>query len=373
MDAVQAAGCGHPGMPMGMAEIAQALWMNHLSHNPKNPNWLNRDRFVLSNGHGSMLLYSLLHLTGYELSISDLKNFRQLHSKTPGHPEIGYAPGVETTTGPLGQGIANAVGMALAEQILATKYNKDNFQIFNHKTYAFVGDGDLMEGISHEACSLAGTLELGNLIVFYDDNEISIDGRVDSWFTDDTKKRFESYGWEVFGNVDGHDVSKINSCIEKAKKSAKPTLICCKTVIGKGSPNKSGTSEVHGAALGDEEIKLTREEIGWEYPPFEVPEHVYEAWNNEKDGQAVEDDWNTMFDDYSKNYSKEHSEIERIFSNSLPEELDEIFEGLIENFSNDETHHASRKASGMCLDSLGPRIPELFGGSADLSPSNNTQ
>ena len=373
MDAVQEAGCGHPGMPMGMAEIAQALWMNHLSHNPKNPNWLNRDRFVLSNGHGSMLLYSLLHLTGYELSISDLKNFRQLHSKTPGHPEIGYAPGVETTTGPLGQGIANAVGMALAEKILATKYNKDNFQIFDHKTYAFVGDGDLMEGISHEACSLAGTLELGNLIVFYDDNEISIDGRVDSWFTDDTKKRFESYGWEVFGNVDGHDVNKINSCIEKAKKSTKPTLICCKTVIGKGSPNKSGTSEVHGAALGDEEIELTREEIGWKYPPFEVPDHVYEAWNNEKYGQAQEDDWNSMFDDYSKNYSKEHSEIQRIFSSSLPGELDKIFEDLIENFSNDETHHASRKASGMCLDSLGPRIPELFGGSADLSPSNNTQ
>ena len=232
MDAVQVAGCGHPGMPMGMAEIAQALWMNHLSHNPNNPNWLNRDRFVLSNGHGSMLLYSLLHLTGYELTINDLKNFRQLHSKTPGHPEIGYAPGVETTTGPLGQGIANAVGMALAEKLLATKYNVDNFQIFDHKTYAFVGDGDLMEGISHEACSLAGTLELGNLIVFYDDNEISIDGRVDSWFTDDTKKRFESYDWEVFGNVDGHDVSKINSCIEKAKKSTKPTLICFKTVIG---------------------------------------------------------------------------------------------------------------------------------------------
>ena len=373
MDAVQAAKCGHPGMPMGMAEIALVLWTKHLKHNPKNPDWFNRDRFVLSNGHGSMLLYSLLHLTGYDLPLEELKNFRKLGSKTPGHPECDVTPGVETTTGPLGQGLANAVGMALAEKILAHKFNKPDHQLVNHHTYVFCGDGDLMEGISHEACSYAGTHKLEKLIVLYDDNDISIDGEVSGWFTDDTAKRFESYGWHVISKVDGHNEAEIDAAIEEAKQSDKPSLICCKTIIGKGSPNKAGTSGVHGAALGEEEVLLTRKNINWNHEPFEIPEEAYEGWNQEDSGKKYESDWHLLVEAYKEKFTEEFETCNRLVKGDLPKELDSVLENLIKEFEADGTSHASRKCSGMCLDALGPILPELVGGSADLSPSNNTE
>ena len=373
MDAVQAAKCGHPGMPMGMAEIALVLWTKHLKHNPKNPEWFNRDRFVLSNGHGSMLLYSLLHLTGYDLPLDELKNFRKLGSKTPGHPECDVTPGVETTTGPLGQGLANAVGMALAEKILAHKFNKPNLELINHYTYAFCGDGDLMEGISHEACSYAGTHKLEKLIVLYDDNDISIDGEVSGWFTDDTAKRFESYGWHVIPRVDGHDEQEIDKAISAAKKSNQPTLICCKTVIGKGSPNKAGTSGVHGAALGDEEVLLTRKNINWNFDAFEIPEEAYAGWNQEAAGKEQESNWNQILKDYQEECPEEFLVFDRLVKGELPSEFNSVIEKLLKSFEEDETSHASRKCSGLCLDALGPILPELIGGSADLSPSNNTE
>ena len=373
MDAVQAAKCGHPGMPMGMAEIALVLWTKHLKHNPKNPDWFNRDRFVLSNGHGSMLLYSLLHLTGYDLPLEELKNFRKLGSKTPGHPECDVTPGVETTTGPLGQGLANAVGMALAEKILAHKFNKPDHQLVNHHTYVFCGDGDLMEGISHEACSYAGTHKLEKLIVLYDDNDISIDGEVSGWFTDDTAKRFESYGWHVTSKVDGHNEAEIDAAIEEAKQSDKPSLICCKTIIGKGSPNKAGTSGVHGAALGEEEVLLTRKNINWNHEPFEIPEEAYEGWNQEDSGKKYESDWHLLVEAYKEKFTEEFETFNRLVKGDLPKELDSVLENLIKEFEADGTSHASRKCSGMCLDALGPILPELVGGSADLSPSNNTE
>ena len=373
MDAVQAAKCGHPGMPMGMAEIALVLWTKHLKHNPKNPDWFNRDRFVLSNGHGSMLLYSLLHLTGYDLPLEELKNFRKLGSKTPGHPECDVTPGVETTTGPLGQGLANAVGMALAEKILAHKFNKPDHQLVNHHTYVFCGDGDLMEGISHEACSYAGTHKLEKLIVLYDDNDISIDGEVSGWFTDDTAKRFESYGWHVISRVDGHNEAEIDAAIEEAKQSDKPSLICCKTIIGKGSPNKAGTSGVHGAALGEEEVLLTRKNINWNHEPFEIPKEAYEGWNQEDSGKKYESDWLLLVEAYKEKFTEEFETFNRLVKGDLPKELDSVLENLIKEFEADGTSHASRKCSGMCLDALGPILPELVGGSADLSPSNNTE
>ena len=373
MDAVQAAKCGHPGMPMGMAEIALVLWTKHLKHNPKNPEWFNRDRFVLSNGHGSMLLYSLLHLTGYDLPLEELKNFRKLGSKTPGHPECDVTPGVETTTGPLGQGLANAVGMALAEKILAHKFNKPNLELINHYTYVFCGDGDLMEGISHEACSYAGTHKLEKLIVLYDDNDISIDGEVAGWFTDDTAKRFESYGWHVIPKVDGHNEQEIDKAITAAKKSNQPTLICCKTVIGKGSPNKAGTSGVHGSALGDEEVLLTRKNINWNFEAFEIPEEAYAGWNQEAAGKEKESSWEEILKGYQEKYPEEFLVFDRLIKGELPAEFDSVIEKLIKGFEEDETNYASRKCSGLCLDSLGPVLPELIGGSADLSPSNNTE
>ena len=373
MDAVQAAKCGHPGMPMGMADIAQVLWKNHLKYNPNNPDWFDRDRFVLSNGHGSMLLYSLLHLTGFDLPMEELKAFRQLGSKTPGHPECDVTPGVETTTGPLGQGIANAVGMAMAEKILAKKFNKKEIALIDHYTYVFCGDGCLMEGISHEACSLAGTQKLDKLIMLYDDNEISIDGRVEGWFTDDTPARFESYGWTVIKDVDGHNFESIDKALIEAKKSNKPTLICCKTEIGKGSPNKAGLADAHGAALGDDEIALTRDNINWPYEPFFIPEEIYTEWDHKKIGQNEEDQWSEKLKEYSKSYANEAKELERLISGELPENFDTTISDLISNFEADESDYASRKCSGICLDNLGPIMPELIGGSADLSPSNNTQ
>ena len=373
MDAVQAAKCGHPGMPMGMAEIALVLWTKHLKHNPKNPEWFNRDRFVLSNGHGSMLLYSLLHLTGYDLPLEELKNFRKLGSKTPGHPECDVTPGVETTTGPLGQGLANAVGMALAEKILAHKFNKPNLELINHYTYVFCGDGDLMEGISHEACSYAGTHKLEKLIVLYDDNDISIDGEVAGWFTDDTAKRFESYGWHVIPKVDGHNEQEIDKAITAAKKSNQPTLICCKTVIGKGSPNRAGTSGVHGSALGDEEVLLTRKNINWNFEAFEIPEEAYAGWNQEAAGKERESSWEEILKGYQEKYPEEFLVFDRLIKGELPAEFDSVIEKLIKSFEEDETNYASRKCSGLCLDALGPVLPELIGGSADLSPSNNTE
>ena len=373
MDAVQAAKCGHPGMPMGMAEIALVLWTKHLKHNPKNPEWFNRDRFVLSNGHGSMLLYSLLHLTGYDLPLEELKNFRKLGSKTPGHPECDVTPGVETTTGPLGQGLANAVGMALSEKILAHKFNKSNLELINHYTYVFCGDGDLMEGISHEACSYAGTHKLEKLIVLYDDNDISIDGEVAGWFTDDTAKRFESYGWHVIPKVDGHNEQEIDKAITAAKKSNQPTLICCKTVIGKGSPNKAGTSGVHGSALGDEEVLLTRKNINWNFEAFEIPEEAYAGWNQEAAGMERESSWEEILKDYKEKCPEEFLVFDRLVKGEVPAEFDSVIEKLIKSFEEDETNYASRKCSGLCLDALGPVLPELIGGSADLSPSNNTE
>ena len=373
MDAVQKANSGHPGMPMGMAEIAEVLWIHHLRHNPVNPKWMDRDRFVLSNGHGSMLIYALLHLTGYDLPMEEIKRFRQLHSKTPGHPEYGYTPGVETTTGPLGQGLANAVGMALAEKILAADFNRPGFDIVNHYTYVFVGDGCLMEGISHEACSLAGTLGLGKLICFYDDNGISIDGHVEGWFTDDTPKRFEAYGWHVVPNVNGHDPIAIEAAIEAAKQTVnKPSMICCKTVIGMGSPNKADTHEVHGAALGDTEIAATRPHIGWNHLPFEIPQEVYDMWDGRAKGKKLETEWNNKFAEYKEKYPAESAEFTRRMSGELPDGWREHVEGLIGRVNAKQETIASRKASQNAIEGLAPSLPELVGGSSDLAGSNLT-
>lgn len=373
MDAVQKANSGHPGMPMGMAEIAEVLWVHHMRHNPNNPKWADRDRFVLSNGHGSMLIYALLHLTGYDVSIEDIKNFRQLHSKTPGHPEYGYTPGVETTTGPLGQGITNAVGMALAEKILGAEFNRPGFDIVNHYTYVFLGDGCLMEGISHEACSLAGTLGLGKLICFYDDNGISIDGHVEGWFTDDTPKRFEAYGWHVIPNVNGHDPEAIEAAIEEAKKKLdKPSMICCKTVIGMGSPNKANTHAVHGAALGDEEIAATRPHIGWHHLPFEIPKEVYDAWDARAKGKKLESEWNQKFSEYSQKYPQEAAEFTRRMNGDLPKDWSAHVEGVVGRVNAKAETIATRKASQNAIEGLAPALPELLGGSADLAGSNLT-
>ncbi|MCR9507966.1 transketolase [Vibrio parahaemolyticus] len=372
MDGVQQANSGHPGAPMGMADIAEVLWRSHLNHNPSNPEWADRDRFVLSNGHGSMLIYSLLHLSGYELSIDDLKNFRQLHSKTPGHPEYGYAPGIETTTGPLGQGITNAVGMAMAEKALAAQFNKEGHDIVDHFTYVFMGDGCLMEGISHEACSLAGTLGLGKLIAFWDDNGISIDGHVEGWFSDDTPKRFEAYGWHVIPAVDGHDADAINAAIEAAKADPRPTLICTKTIIGFGSPNKSGSHDCHGAPLGAEEIAATRKELGWEHGPFEIPQEVYAEWSAKETGAAKEAAWNEKFAAYEAAYPELAAEFKRRVNGELPAEWEEKASQIIADLQANPANIASRKASQNALEAFGQMLPEFMGGSADLAPSNLT-
>jgi len=372
MDAVQKANSGHPGAPMGMADIAEVLWRDHLKHSPTNPQWADRDRFVLSNGHGSMLIYSLLHLTGYDLSIDDLKNFRQLHSKTPGHPEFGYTAGVETTTGPLGQGLANAVGFAVAEKVMAGQFNRPGHNIVDHNTYVFLGDGCMMEGISHEVCSLAGTLGLNKLIAFYDDNGISIDGEVHGWFTDDTPRRFEAYGWQVIRNVDGHDADEIQMAIETARKSDRPTLICCKTIIGFGSPNKQGKEESHGAALGDAEIALTREALGWKHGPFEIPAEIYAEWDAKQKGADAENEWNKRFAAYETEFPALASEFKRRMAGELPADFaDKASEFIREVATKGETI-ASRKASQNCLNAFGPLLPELLGGSADLAGSNLT-
>ncbi|BCK07958.1 Transketolase 1 [Vibrio cholerae] len=373
MDGVQKANSGHPGAPMGMADIAEVLWRSHLNHNPQNPNWADRDRFVLSNGHGSMLIYSLLHLSGYELSIDDLKNFRQLHSKTPGHPEYGYAPGIETTTGPLGQGITNAVGMAIAEKALAAQFNKPGHDIVDHFTYVFMGDGCLMEGISHEACSLAGTLGLGKLIAFWDDNGISIDGHVEGWFSDDTPKRFEAYGWHVISAVDGHDADAINAAIEAAKaETSRPTLICTKTIIGFGSPNKAGSHDCHGAPLGNDEIKAAREFLGWEYAPFEIPADIYAAWDAKQAGASKEAAWDEKFAAYAKAYPAEAAEYKRRVAGELPANWEAATSEIIANLQANPANIASRKASQNALEAFGKLLPEFMGGSADLAPSNLT-
>ncbi|HAS6244845.1 TPA: transketolase [Vibrio vulnificus] len=372
MDGVQKANSGHPGAPMGMADIAEVLWRGHLNHNPSNPEWADRDRFVLSNGHGSMLIYSLLHLSGYELSIDDLKNFRQLHSKTPGHPEYGYAPGIETTTGPLGQGITNAVGMAMAEKALAAQFNKEGHDIVDHFTYVFMGDGCLMEGISHEACSLAGTLGLGKLIAFWDDNGISIDGHVEGWFSDDTPKRFESYGWHVIPAVDGHNAEAINAAIIAAKADPRPTLICTKTIIGFGSPNKSGSHDCHGAPLGAEEIAATRKELGWEHGPFEIPQEVYAEWSAKEAGAAKEAAWNEKFAAYEAAYPELAAEFKRRVNGELPAQWEEKANQIIADLQANPANIASRKASQNALEAFGKMLPEFMGGSADLAPSNLT-
>ena len=373
MDAVQKANSGHPGAPMGMAEIAEALWTKHLRHNPRNPQWSDRDRFVLSNGHGSMLIYALLHLTGYDLTIDDLKQFRQLHSKTPGHPEYGYAPGVETTTGPLGQGITNAVGMAMAEKLLAAEFNKPGHEIVDHRTYAFLGDGCLMEGISHEACALAGTWGLGKLTAFWDDNGISIDGHVEGWFTDDTPKRFEAYGWHVVPNVDGHDPVALNAAIETAKAvTDKPSLICCKTVIGLGAPNKQGTHDVHGAPLGDAEIAAARATMGWPHAPFEIPAEVYAGWDAKAKGAELEASWQKKFDAYAKAFPAEAAEFKRRMAKELPANWAEHAKKAIEGANAKAETVATRKASQISINALAPALPEFLGGSADLTGSNLT-
>jgi len=372
MDAVQKANSGHPGAPMGMADIAEVLWRDHLKHSPTNPQWADRDRFVLSNGHGSMLIYSLLHLTGYDLSIDDLKNFRQLHSKTPGHPEFGYTAGVETTTGPLGQGIANAVGFALAEKIMAAQFNRPGHEIVDHNTYVFLGDGCMMEGISHEVCSLAGTLGLNKLTAFYDDNGISIDGEVHGWFTDDTPRRFEAYGWQVIRNVNGHDADEIQIAIETARKSDRPTLICCKTIIGFGSPNKQGKEESHGAALGDAEIALTREALGWNHPPFEIPADIYAEWDAKQKGADAENEWNQRFAAYAAEFTELAAEFKRRMAGELPADFAEKASAFIREVADKGETIASRKASQNCLNAFGPLLPELLGGSADLAGSNLT-
>ena len=373
MDAVEKAKSGHPGAPMGMAEIAEVLWNHHLKHNPANPKWADRDRFVLSNGHGSMLIYALLHLTGYDVSIEDIKNFRQLHSKTPGHPEYGYTPGVETTTGPLGQGITNAVGMAMAEKLLAAEFNRPGHEIVDHRTWAFLGDGCLMEGISHEACALAGTWGLGKLTAFWDDNGISIDGHVEGWFTDDTPRRFEAYGWQVIPNVNGHDPEALHAAINKAKaETSRPTLICCKTRIGLGSPNKAGTHDVHGAPLGDAEIAAARPHMGWVFPPFEIPQEVYEAWDAKKKGAAAESDWQHRFDRYAKAHPDLAAEFKRRMAGELPADWAAHAKKVIAEINAKGETVATRKASQIAINALAPVLPEFVGGSADLTGSNLT-
>ncbi len=373
MDAVQKANSGHPGAPMGMADIAEVLWNDFMQHSPSNPKWVNRDRFVLSNGHGSMLIYSLLHLTGYNLPMEELKNFRQLHSKTPGHPEYGYAPGVETTTGPLGQGITNAVGMAIAEKVLAGQFNRDGHDIVDHYTYVFLGDGCLMEGISHEASSLAGTLGLGKLICFYDDNGISIDGHVEGWFTDDTPKRFEAYGWHVVRDVDGHDSDAVSKAIKEARSvNDKPTMICCKTVIGFGAPNLCGSHDCHGAALGEEEVKATRENLGWNHPPFEVPDDIYAGWDARDKGSAAEKQWNEKFAAYKSTHPELAAEFERRMAGELPSDWSAKSAEFIGKVNEKAENIASRKASQNALNGFGPLLPEFLGGSADLAGSNLT-
>ncbi|WP_439860089.1 transketolase [Pseudomonas sp. MBLB4136] len=372
MDAVQKANSGHPGAPMGMADIAEVLWRDYLKHNPNNPEFADRDRFVLSNGHGSMLIYSLLHLTGYDLGIEDLKQFRQMGSRTPGHPEYGYTPGVETTTGPLGQGLANAVGFAIAEKVLAAQFNRDGHAIVDHNTYVFLGDGCMMEGISHEVCSLAGTLGLGKLIAFYDDNGISIDGEVEGWFTDDTPNRFEAYGWQVIRNVDGHDAEEIKIAIDTARKSAQPTLICCKTTIGFGSPNKQGKEDCHGAPLGVDEIALTRAALGWEHGPFEIPAEIYAEWDAKQAGAAVEAEWNERFAAYAAAYPELAAEFQRRIKGELPADFAEQAAAYIKEVAEKGETIASRKASQNALNAFGPLLPEFLGGSADLAGSNLT-
>jgi len=374
MDGVQKANSGHPGAPMGMADIAEVLWNDFMKHNPTNPKWADRDRFILSNGHGSMLIYSLLHLTGYDLTIEDLKQFRQLHSRTPGHPEYGYAPGVETTTGPLGQGITNAVGMAIAEKMLAGQFNRPGHEIVNHHTYVFLGDGCLMEGISHEACSLAGTLGLGKLICFYDDNGISIDGHVEGWFTDDTPGRFEAYGWQVIRNVNGHDAEEIKQAIETARsETSKPTMICCKTIIGFGSPNKAGSHDCHGAALGDEECALVRKELGWNYEPFVIPEDVRAGWDAKGKGAAAESEWQKRFDSYAREHTDLAAEFVRRMNGELPAGFDKAANDWIAKLREERPNWATRVASGKTIGAFAKALPELVGGSADLAPSNNTK
>jgi len=372
MDAVQQANSGHPGMPMGMADIAVGLWNEHLQHNPTDPHWLNRDRFVLSNGHGSMLLYSLLHLSGYDLPIEELKNFRQLHSKTPGHPEYGITVGVETTTGPLGQGVSNAVGMALAEKLLAEEFNRPGHQIVDHYTYVFLGDGCLMEGISHEVCSLAGTLKLNKLIALWDDNGISIDGKVVSWFNEDTPKRFEAYGWNVIRDVDGHDAEAVSAAITKAKKSDKPTLICCKTAIGKGSPNMAGSDKVHGSPLGATEIAATRVALNWPYAPFEIPKDIYAAWDFKKRGQALEHEWNKQFQAYKNKFPALASELQRRMQGDLSKDFSATLNTYLKTCESKAESVATRKASQNAIEALAPAVPEFMGGSADLTGSNLT-
>jgi len=374
MDAVQKANSGHPGAPMGMADIAEVLWNDHMSHNPSNPDWANRDRFVLSNGHGSMLIYSLLHLTGYALPMEELKNFRQLHAKTPGHPEYGYAPGVETTTGPLGQGISNGVGMAIAEKVLAGQFNKDGHEIVDHNTFVFLGDGCLMEGISHEACSLAGTLGLGKLIAFWDDNGISIDGHVEGWFTDDTPKRFDSYGWHVIADVDGHDADAIAKAIEAAKaETSKPTMICCKTIIGFGSPNKAGSHSCHGAALGQDEIDLTKEALGWKHAAFEIPADVYKGWDAKDSGTKAEAAWNEQFAAYKTAHPELAAEFSRRMAGELPSDWADKSADYVQSVNIAAKKLATRKASLASIETFSPMLPELFGGSADLGCSNLTE
>ena len=373
MDAVQKAKSGHPGMPMGMADIAVALWTRHLRHNPANPHWMGRDRFILSNGHGSMLQYALLHLTGYDLSIEDLKAFRQWHSKTPGHPEVDVTPGVETTTGPLGQGIGNAVGMALAERMLAAEFNRPGFDVIDNHTYCFLGDGCLMEGISHEVCSLAGTWKLNKLIVIYDDNGISIDGKVINWFSDNTRERFEAYGWNVIGPVDGHDIDAMDAAIAQAKTSQdKPTLIIARTVIGKGSPNRAGTSKVHGEALGEEELKLTREALGWHWDPFVIPEEIYEAMNAREKGAELQAQYDELFTRYREAYPELAAELTRRLSGQLPADFDAVMQKAIAEAAVAQETVATRKASQKALNAFAPHLPELLGGSADLTGSNLT-
>ncbi|AMF99566.1 transketolase [Vibrio harveyi] len=373
MDAVQKAGSGHPGAPMGMADIAEVLWRDFLKHNPTNPNWPDRDRFILSNGHGSMLIYSLLHLSGYDLTMADIQSFRQLHAKTAGHPEYGYAPGIETTTGPLGQGITNGVGMALAEKVLADQFNRPGHEIVDHHTYVFMGDGCMMEGISHEACSLAGTLGLGKLIAFWDDNGISIDGEVEGWFSDDTPKRFEAYGWHVIADVDGHNAQSIRQAILEAQaETSKPTLICCKTIIGFGSPNKSASHDCHGAPLGEEEVALVRQNLGWEYAPFEIPHEIYQAWDAKVAGKDAEAQWANRFVEYESAYPDLAAEFNRRVKGDLPENWTQISEDVIKTLQANPATIATRKASQNAIEAFGAHLPEFLGGSADLTPSNLT-
>ena len=372
MDAVQKANCGHPGMPMGMSDIASVIWKQHIRHNPKNPRWFNRDRFVLSNGHGSMLLYSVLHLTGYDISIDDIKNFRQLHSKTPGHPEYDISLGIETTTGPLGQGLSNAVGMALAEKHLSARFNKSQHKVIDHFTYVFLGDGCLMEGISHEACSFAGTHQLGKLVCLYDQNNISIDGNIKEWFTDNTRLRFESYNWEVL-EIDGHNFEDINKALIQAKSNlSQPTLICCKTDIGSGSPNKAGTEKVHGNPLGEDEILQTRQNLGWNHEPFVIPDKVYQNFDARGSGAKYEKEWESICSDYKKDFPKEYAELKRVIEGILPKEFSNKFEVFLKSCIKKTDNVATRKASEICLEFFCDQLPEMIGGSADLTGSNNT-